>query len=730
MIFKILKSNKYIYNSLLYIREFKEMAINHLGLSSNEIEVINLLANDICNSKCTMCNIWQQKQEFEVSPDNLKLILSDKLFKNVVAVGVTGGEPTLRDDLVELYTACVDTLPKLKSMSIITNAIKYKDVLNKILSIEKTLKSKGVYFSVMVSLDGVGEIHDQHRGRQGNFETAVKLIKYLKANTKIPITIGCTITKSNVFFIGELLDWVIENEVYARFRIGEFITRLYNNDLKEEIRAFNDIEIYHLTLFYNRLLRYEKNPKYKRTYRSIISVLNNESRTIGCPYHANGVVLSSKGELLYCAPKSKILGSTLDNPASDLYKKNIGELDRIKEDHCHTCIHDYHANATFPEYHAIVADLKWRIINKLQVSWFTYRLMNLKSTNQVKEDSIFITGWYGTETVGDKAILGHIVNYYSERYNGIKIKVSSLYPFITKQTLIELGLEYCEVIPYYSRQFIDSAAESSVTVMGGGPLMDMNGLAIPLNAFRVAKKNKKETVIFGCGLGPLRKLKYIKTVKKILQLADKVLLRDSDSIAFAKKIVPSLQPVKYGDPAHYYISNNFQTKPTQEKKPILACYLRDWPIDYAKYSNEEQYFDTKNNFEKNLSKLIKYMCSEFNLVPHFYSMHNFNVGGDDRIFYRRFVRSYFKDEAYYIESKPSSVKTIVDSMQMASINLCMRFHSVLFAHTLGINYMAIDYTNGGKIRGFLDDNDSLNKLVELQDIASGNFIKNEIHAFF
>jgi len=28
--------------------------------------VINLNVNDICNSKCTMCNIWKQKQDIEM----------------------------------------------------------------------------------------------------------------------------------------------------------------------------------------------------------------------------------------------------------------------------------------------------------------------------------------------------------------------------------------------------------------------------------------------------------------------------------------------------------------------------------------------------------------------------------------------------------------------------------------------------------------------------------------
>lgn len=65
--------------------------------------VINLLANDICNSRCAMCLIWKQKRTQELTPVELEQILRDPLFSNVRFVGITGGEPTLRRDLPELF---------------------------------------------------------------------------------------------------------------------------------------------------------------------------------------------------------------------------------------------------------------------------------------------------------------------------------------------------------------------------------------------------------------------------------------------------------------------------------------------------------------------------------------------------------------------------------------------------------------------------------------------------
>jgi polysaccharide pyruvyl transferase WcaK-like protein len=98
-------------------------------------------------------------------------------------------------------------------------------------------------------------------------------------------------------------------------------------------------------------------------------------------------------------------------------------------------------------------------------------------------------------------------------------------------------------------------------------------------------------------------------------------------------------------------------------------------------------------------------------------MHTFSVGGDDRTFYRRFTDTYFKGTEFHSEVRPSSVDQIARAMTSSSLNLCMRFHSVLFAHTLDTNFLAIDYTRGGKIKGFLTDNNSIDKMLPLEEIA-------------
>lgn len=41
-----------------------------------------------------------------------------------------------------------------------------------------------------------------------------------------------------------------KNSIYGRFRVAEFIKRLYNENKSSVIRNFNDDEVYHLILFF------------------------------------------------------------------------------------------------------------------------------------------------------------------------------------------------------------------------------------------------------------------------------------------------------------------------------------------------------------------------------------------------------------------------------------------------------------------------------------------------
>jgi len=688
-------------------------------------KTLNLLVNDICNSKCQMCLIWKQKKDNEFTPLELSKILDDSLFSRLNYVGVSGGEPTLRADLPEIFQVLVKKKPKIKSAGIITNAILPEKVIEKVTSCARICRNYGVKFNLMVSLDGVGAIHDQVRGRSGNFDSALNVLRYFRDQTDIILSFGCTITKSNLWYLDDLLDFARKERIYGRFRVAEFINRLYNEKQTEFVRNFTDEEKYHLGLFFAKLEReYETSPLVRRTYRNIRDMLLlDSSRKIRCPYHAEAIALDTRGNLIYCSPKSPILGRTIDSSAYDLYINNIHQRKKILSQDCHNCIHDYHAQATIGE---IFRSGK-RILQKKKLSTkaslyrmaFSRRLYTIRSFSLSEIDHALIVGWYGTETAGDKAILGEIL--HSLKSVGVKkITLASLHPYYSQWTIRELGYKDIEIIDTYGPALLPNVETADITIMGGGPLMDIAALGSVVNAFIHAKRHQKYTYIAGCGIGPLTNRENIRAVKNLIRMADWVELRDSYSQKWAEEMTGRTDIINSGDPASKYVirwkKDNLKAI---EPQNVLNCYLRNWSEEYQGNLPDKEFREVKLQFEEQLAVWIRRICSRYSLQPKMIAMHHFSIGGDDRDYNRYFANRYLSEFDPIVDTKPQTLHGVLSSMSQGAFNITMRFHSVLFAYTLGVPFVAIDYTHGGKIKGFLTDHEALDKMIDIRRIANG-----------
>lgn len=699
---------------------------------------ISFMANDICNSKCQMCLIWEQKKDHEVTVAEFEQLLSEPLFSQVSNIGVTGGEPTLRKDLPQLFEVIVRR-PAVRAASMITNAIIEKHVKVNVRAAAEICARHNVDFSVMVSLDGLGDVHDTVRGRAGNFDTAIACIEDFRS-AGITTTFGCTITKSNVYHVDELLDYAIANGITGRFRIAEFIERLYNTPQSEHIRNFDADERYHLGLFYTRLLMgYEQSPKIRKTYHSVRGMLvDGKPRATGCPYHADAVILTSRGELLYCSPKSPNLGSILEKgSASRTYFTNLRKRDEIRSTHCSDCIHDYHVDVTFRDQ--VRFFLKNRRIDRVYGLKKLVRQANALPAARPVDDvsalnsrNVLIVGWYGTETVGDKAILWTLIRRLHARSTAPRrIVVSSFYPFITRQTIREMDLGDVEVVETWTPEFEAACEQADEVTIGGGPLMELRSLDHMLYAFLSARRRGAVTRIDSCGIGPLETEFYSEVVVNLLRLASDVRLRDTDSAAWARAHAGIMHCHSDFDPAVEYIEHCATgglpaetCLPQHTQTPPIACFLRDWPINYRGARSEDEFQRAHKLFDQGLIALIRYLNQELCAPAQLLPMHTFYEGGDDRIFGRRLAQQIQRDDSSCPVFVPECHVTpwqIVAAMQTAQLCVCMRFHSVVFASTLQRPFLAIDYTNNGKIAAFLRGRGQSDRLISIDEICDGRW---------
>jgi MoaA/NifB/PqqE/SkfB family radical SAM enzyme/polysaccharide pyruvyl transferase WcaK-like protein len=706
---------------------YRDLRVNGLGqIFPIAPHTLNLLVNDICNSKCQMCLIWEQKRDKEFTTDELANILRDPLFKRLQYIGVSGGEPTLRKDLPEIYRVLVSKHPRIKQTGIITNAIRADDVISLSEASALVCRNAGVPFNIMVSLDGIGELHDHIRGRPGNFKSALEVLKHFRDKTDIPLSIGCTITKDNVWGIDEVLEFCRRERIYGRFRVAEFIDRLYNTGQRQVIRNFSESEAYQLALFFRKLeLTYETSPLVRRTYRNISQmIMEGAPRSIKCPWQAQAATLDCRGQLMYCAPKSPILGNALTTSASKLYRDNIDKRKQILKHDCDSCIHDYHAEETTKEWWLEHQTRRWCTRLTLERALIAAGKVHVAPPvgQTPTPRSVLIVGWYGSETAGDKAILGGVIGQVRERAPTCRITLASLHPFLSRWTVRELSHLDVEVIDFYSAAFWEQTGSADEVIMGGGPLMHINELGLILWGFLRAKGAGHRTRLAGCGIGPLdRGAQYERAVAEILRLTDVIEMRDSASVKWAQRLTGRNDITNTGDPSELFVRQWRKEHPSAERQPFLNLYLREWTAEYQGALSQQQFEQTKANAERELGSWVRKLATELKLRPRLLAMHHFCVGNDDRDFNRRFARTHLADLDPLVEMVPFSPQQLLASMQQGTLSLCMRFHSVVFASTLEVPFFAIDYTQGGKITHYLSDRGMQRRMVEWKELAAGNW---------
>lgn len=147
-----------------------------------------------CNSKCIMCNIWSTKiAEREMTIEEYKDFFSRLEFREVEDLNISGGEPTLRNDINEVIDAILDSMPKVRMFFLSTNGTNPEKVRDLFLRYSRRIKD--VY--VCVSIEGDRSTHKKVRGID-SYNSAIKTIKLCKeANPNIHSIISMTLTSIN-----------------------------------------------------------------------------------------------------------------------------------------------------------------------------------------------------------------------------------------------------------------------------------------------------------------------------------------------------------------------------------------------------------------------------------------------------------------------------------------------------------------------------------------------------
>ena len=681
--------------------------------------VIQFPVNDICNSRCIMCNIWQRKKGKEITTYELERILKDPLFDKIKYVGINGGEPTLRTDLPNIGEILINSLPKLQGIGIITNALNHKIVIERILQLAQVAKSANISFNVSISLDGIGDDHDRNRGVKGNYISAIKVIEALK-QAKLPISIGYTLTPLNCYGADDVLLWCEQNDISnCEFRLGVEIKRIYNQGYTQQYQ-FTPEQYFHLIMFFDKL---GHNPcvdnMHRRFYNSLVKQLAFKlPRQARCDWQWCGVTLDSRGDISYCSVQSPILGSALEKSAWEIYKTGMPIRQRIIKDYCDNCHHDLlglpSIKELFKEDVYIITNqciYQWRKLITLLIP-FVNKFQPPKVSPPVNHNSpskwqhVLITGWYGTETAGDKAILGELLHFLKKNNKECKITLTTLDYKVSQQTKLEL-VELEGVMLVNMKKAHDPALIKSVdaVIIGGGPLEEIGQMEYIWRMFVEANRQRKARIIFGCGIGPLHSNRLRQMVGAICQMTTAGFLRDEESYNYAIKFGASAPLGCACDPALAYIkrwADNSRRIQNRNGTSHIVGLVRANTNEYVVDLTEAELKELNNKVARKISDILEPICrinhAKIDMLP----MHTIWMGGDDRIFNRQ-IAGFFRDSGnIHVERRYLRLEELLQSLYSADIAIAMRYHGHLFCMALGIPFLSIDYTGKpGKVHSLI-----------------------------
>jgi radical SAM protein with 4Fe4S-binding SPASM domain len=146
-----------------------------------------------CNLRCSMCNIWKVSDFDELPPEEYL-----KLPRSLRSINITGGEPFLRKDLVEVIRRIHEASPSSRIV-ISSNGF----MTDRIASLMGEMRRFHPKLGIGISVDGLDSVHDGVRGVKGAFEKAVQTVKAVKAEGIEDVRIGMTIVNENC---GQVMD--------------------------------------------------------------------------------------------------------------------------------------------------------------------------------------------------------------------------------------------------------------------------------------------------------------------------------------------------------------------------------------------------------------------------------------------------------------------------------------------------------------------------------------------
>lgn len=281
---------------------------------------LNFAVTYRCNSRCQTCNIWkfykdENRDSRELSLDEISQVFRH-LPSTVCWLCLVGGEPFLRDDLLEIIQTALDTIPSLVVVSMDSNGLLKERTLD---LLEKIRNQKKAIFYLNFSLDGPEELHDRIRGIPGAFKktwsTYLAARELLSNNKLFRVGLEATVSTLNLTAIPDFIEELSsqKHHIYVTFAHSGYLYGSEGNDQFVPIGFEKQIEQVVRTMKRKLSLRQPQNLIFDLYLQNLAGYYREPSRHIlPCVALQSSLAINPQGLATPCFLWNYPLGSLHD----------------------------------------------------------------------------------------------------------------------------------------------------------------------------------------------------------------------------------------------------------------------------------------------------------------------------------------------------------------------------------------------------------------------------------
>lgn len=301
-----------------------------------------------CNARCIMCDSWQLPTSGDLSWREIDNIY--RQLPRMDAVRLTGGEPFVRTDLLDIYHSCIDHLrPVFTHIS--SNGFLTARIIEFCEQRDQTAP-----LELAISLDGVDDYHNQIRGSSVAFRTAWQTLADL-AGRRQELNLHLTVNQTVVDDAG-LDQYAVLSERLKSLNVEHHLIMAYAESatysLERDKRvAFSDAAYDSFAPLNPEKLRHvlqmaraeaQKLPWLRRKMRQhyldgvAARILNNHSQPPkACQALHAHLRLFPNGDVPVCQFNSKSVGNLRTQPFHEVWRSVIAGAERKWVRACRGC---------------------------------------------------------------------------------------------------------------------------------------------------------------------------------------------------------------------------------------------------------------------------------------------------------------------------------------------------------------------------------------------------------